>query len=139
MGRFGGRPPEGSSGRLRHLLEARYGSRMDDDHARMLLQRERERIALALARLGAEAPGAFADQDQPGELGSEALYQSEFDAGVADDLRAQLAAVERAEARLEAGTYGYSVESGVRIPDDRLEAVPAAERTLEEQRQHDHR
>jgi DnaK suppressor protein len=41
--------------------------------------------------------------------------------------------VERAEKRLEAGTYGLSVESGLPIPDERLEAYPTAERTVEEE------
>jgi DnaK suppressor protein len=43
-----------------------------------------------------------------------------------------LAQIERAESRLEAGTYGRSVVSGVAIPDERLEADPAAEITVEE-------
>jgi RNA polymerase-binding transcription factor DksA len=47
--------------------------------------------------------------------------------------RKGLAAVERAEARLAAGTVGLSIESGRPIPDDRLEAVPTAERTAEEE------
>jgi DnaK suppressor protein len=40
--------------------------------------------------------------------------------------------VSRAEERLAAGTYGRSVESGEPIPDARLEALPAAERTVAE-------
>jgi DnaK suppressor protein len=48
-------------------------------------------------------------------------------------LQAELAAVARAEARLAAGTYGVSVESGARIPDERLEVEPLAERTVDEQ------
>jgi DnaK suppressor protein len=44
-----------------------------------------------------------------------------------------LIALERAEARLAAGTYGLSIESGDPIPDGRLEAVPLAERTVEEE------
>jgi len=43
-----------------------------------------------------------------------------------------LAAVDRAEQRVEAGTYGISVRSGQPIPDDRLEADPTAELTVEE-------
>jgi RNA polymerase-binding transcription factor len=35
--------------------------------------------------------------------------------------------------RLIEGTYGRSIESGEEIPDEPLEAVPAAERTAEEQ------
>jgi DnaK suppressor protein len=61
------------------------------------------------------------------------LYQDELDEGLSDDLREELSAVERAEARLAAGTYGLSVESGEPIPDERLEAIPTAERTAEEE------
>ena len=68
----------------------------------------------------------------PANLASE-LYQAEFDEGLTDDLHEQLAAVDRAEARLAAGTYGLSVESGTPIPDERLEAVPTAERTVDEE------
>ena len=35
------------------------------------------------------------------------------------------------------GTYGLSVDSGEPIPDDRLEAIPWAERTVEEQSRYD--
>ena len=61
------------------------------------------------------------------------LYAAEFDEGRSDDLRAELAALERAEARLAAGTYGRSIESGEPIPDERLEVLPTAERTAPEQ------
>jgi DnaK suppressor protein len=43
---------------------------------------------------------------------------------LAEDLRDRLAALERAEHRLAAGTYGLSVESGRPIPNERLEAFP---------------
>jgi DnaK suppressor protein len=105
---------------------------MDPERARELLARERERIERALARLGHEDTGEPADEVDPANLASE-LYQDELDEGLADDLREQLAAVERAEARLADGTYGRSIESGDRIPDERLEALPTAERTAEEE------
>ena len=107
---------------------------MDADRARQLLARERERIEKAIADLGPEAP---ADEDEPGDRGSEDLYQQEFDAGRAQDLDEQLAALERAEARLADGTYGLSVESGEPIPDERLEAQPTAERTVSERERGD--
>ena len=44
-----------------------------------------------------------------------------------------LAAIERAKQRLADGTYGKSVESGEPIPDGRLQSIPWAERTAEEQ------
>ena len=93
---------------------------------------ERARIERALARLGHEDTGEPADEEDPANLASE-LYEDELDQGLADELREELAAVERAEARLADGTYGLSVESGKPIPDERLEAVPTAERTVEEE------
>ncbi len=106
---------------------------MDPDRARQLLARERERIEQAIASLRSEDSGALAEQDEPGDRGSENLYQNEFDAGLAESLADQLAALERAEARLAAGTYGLSTESDEPIADERLEALPTAELTVEEQ------
>jgi DnaK suppressor protein len=105
---------------------------MDPDRARELLAAERQRIERALTRLGHEDTGEPADDEDPGNLGSE-LYQDELDEGRSEDLRRELAAVERAEARLADGTYGLSIESGKPIPDERLEALPTAERTVEEE------
>jgi DnaK suppressor protein len=105
---------------------------MDPDRARELLAAERARIERALVHLEPQDSGEPADELDPANLASE-LYQDEFDEGLAGDLREELAAVERAEARLAAGTYGLSIESGKPIPDERLEAVPTAERTLEEE------
>ncbi len=106
---------------------------MDPDRARALIAAERKRIERALARLGHADTGEPADEEDPANLASD-LYQDELDEGLAEDLRRELAAVERAEARLAAGTYGLSVDSGKPIPDERLEAVPTAERTAEEAR-----
>jgi DnaK suppressor protein len=106
---------------------------MDADRAQELLARERARTEEAIATLGSEGPLEATDRRVPGDRDSENLYQDEFNEGRAEDLRQELAAVERAEARLAAGTYGLSIESGEPIPDERLEAVPTAERTVEEQ------
>src|SRR6058998_2727605 len=105
---------------------------MDPSRARELLAAERERVERALARLGHEDTGEPADEEDPANQASD-LYQDELDEGLADDLREELAAVERAEARLAAGMYGVSIESGEPIPDERLEAVPSAERTAAEE------
>jgi DnaK suppressor protein len=106
---------------------------MDAKRTRELLTKERERIERALARLGHQDDGEPADEYDPANLASD-LYQDELDSGLADDLREQLEAVRRAEDRLAAGTYGLSIESGLPIPDERLEAVPTAELTVEEER-----
>ena len=106
---------------------------MEPDRARELLRAERERIERTLARLAHEDDGEPADEYDPANLAAD-LYQDELDETFADDLRRQLEAVERAEARLAAGTYGLSVESGRPIPDERLEARPTAELTADEER-----
>ncbi len=105
---------------------------MDAERARELLSAERSRIERALARAREDDAEEVDDQD-PGNLASD-LYQDELDEGLREDLEGQLAAVERAEARLVAGTYGLSVRSGAPIPDERLEVVPTAELTVEEER-----
>ena len=108
---------------------------MDEARAKQLLETERERIERMLS--GAEAPDAGPD-DEPhleqhvADQGSD-LYDRERDEGQAEDLRVRLAAIERAEQRLADGTYGRSIDTGRPIPDARLEAVPWAERTVEEQ------
>ena len=106
---------------------------MEPDRARQLLARERERIEQSIANLGGSDPDGEGERTEPNDEGSEDLYQEEFDAGRAQDFKEQLAALERAEERLAAGTYGLSVESGKPIPDGRLEIVPTAERTVEEE------
>lgn len=85
---------------------------MDAERARELLIAERRRIERALSRLGHQDAGEPADEYDPANLASD-LYQDEFDEGLEQDLRAQLAAVERAEQRLAAGTYGLDRKSVV--------------------------
>ena len=105
---------------------------MDQEQARELLRRERERIERALAEQAGDDSELSNNDQHLGDQGSE-LYADEFEAGLRERLQNELVAVERAEARVEAGTYGLSVESGEPIPDERLEAIPTAERTAEEQ------
>jgi RNA polymerase-binding transcription factor len=107
---------------------------VEPDRARELLSEARKRIEEELTRL---VPGmgdeelSHVDQHLADE-GSE-LFENERDAGLAQKLRDELAAIGRAEKRLEEGSYGLSVESGDPIPDERLEAIPWAERTVDEQ------
>jgi DnaK suppressor protein len=107
---------------------------MNPDRARALLAAERRRLEHALTQRTPQDDGEESDPFfNPANLAAD-LYRQEFDEGLADDLRAELAALERAEQRLAAGTYGLSIESGRAIPDARLEAVPTAELTIEEER-----
>ncbi len=109
---------------------------MDEDRARALVARERRRIEAALAELAGDEQADDASRfDQTGESqeAGTAIQQENVDEAVGAALQSELAAVVRAESRIAQGTYGLSIESGARIPDDRLEAEPLAERTVEEQ------
>ncbi len=102
---------------------------MDQAHARTLLAGERARLGRLLAT-GSRGP------DAP-DLGDEVDDADRRDAGqtgsaIDELLRERWAALERAETRLAAGSYGRSVRSGRPIPDERLEADPLAELTVEE-------
>jgi DnaK suppressor protein len=104
---------------------------MDDARALELLAAERARIEHAL---GALAPGEHEEATDPlDDDTAPELVREEIAEGVARTLQDELEAVARAEQRLGEGTYGLSVESGEPIPDGRLEVVPWAERTAEEQ------
>ena len=106
---------------------------MKEARARELLEVERARLERALADLGDRGADELSNLDQHlADQGSE-LFEAERDSGLVVRLRAELAAVERAERRLASGTYGLSVDSGEPIPDERLEAMPTAERTVEEE------
>jgi DnaK suppressor protein len=107
---------------------------MDESRARELLRAERTEVA-ALLRDTEEA-ATLDDQasDIPRDFGDEGLplTQEMNDQPVVAQLQDRLAAIDRALARIEAGTYGRSVLSGKPIPEARLEADPAAELTVEE-------
>jgi DnaK suppressor protein len=110
---------------------------VNERRARQLVARERARVESMLAELGGEMRAeGYLQRQQPGDSGDagSALETESVSVALAADLREQLAAVGRAEERLARGTYGRSVESGIPIPDERLEAEPLAERTIEEQR-----
>ena len=106
---------------------------MEPDRARELLARERQRIEEALAGLRRAPDQELTHWDQhPADEGTE-VFEAERDEGLAERVQEELAAIERAERRIDEGTYGMSVESGRPIPDERLELLPWAERTAEEQ------
>lgn len=112
---------------------------MNEQRARELVAGERARVERALADLTSETQLGALERQQPGDSGDagSALQSESVDVALRADFRDQLAAVERAEERIAAGAYGKSVESGLRIPDERLEAEPLAERTIEEQRRYE--
>jgi DnaK suppressor protein len=105
---------------------------MDEGRAKELLKAERERVEGELASVRGEGREGSDAQDPAGDFNNEGLYEDELTAGREQDLQRRLDAVERAEERLAAGTYGLSIRSGEPIPDGRLEAEPTAELTVGE-------
>jgi DnaK suppressor protein len=107
---------------------------MDDAKAGDLLRAERARTERLLSDIGIASTGDREAANQPGDMfdSAEPLTEQGADESVKAELQGRLAAIDRAEERLKAGTYGFSVRSGQPIPDDRLESDPAAELTVEE-------
>jgi DnaK suppressor protein len=115
---------------------------VNERRARELVARERTRVeALLAAQVQAIRSDGPLQRQQTGEYEEDAstLDSESVSVALLADLRDQLSAVGRAEERIAAGTYGRSVESGLSIPDARLEAEPLAERTIAEQRRYEAR
>ena len=112
---------------------------MDEAQARALLETERAEVTQLLGDTESAQEQDRAAEDEEAETGDSAdaatyLTAEGMDDSTAETLRDRLAAIDRALKRLDDGTYGRSVRSGVPIPDERLEADPAAELTVEEAR-----
>jgi DnaK suppressor protein len=110
-------------------------SEIDEERARELLKRERDRVEGGLRDLERLRKGEIEEIEiaTAPEDDAEQIHQGAIDDALEDRMRAQLEAIERAEGRLKDGSFGVSVEGGEPIPAGRLEAIPWAERTAEEQ------
>ena len=106
---------------------------MDKARARALLDQERrrlEQLGRAVARDHDDAVAVSRPEDQVD--GADRRITEETGHALSERLDDRWGALERAEARLAAGTYGASILSGQPIPDERLEAFPLAELTVKE-------
>ena len=104
---------------------------MELERARSLLAAERAQVQQLLTDLdAARADDHVAERDAA--YPAQPLVEQGVDDAAAAGLRHRLAKLERALQRVEDGTYGRSIRSGVPIPDERLEADPAAELTVQE-------
>jgi DnaK suppressor protein len=74
-------------------------------------------------------------QDAQADSGDESqyLFEREVDATLGQQFGQELKDVSRALEKIEEGTYGLSDRSGEPIPRGRLEAIPEALYTIEEQ------
>jgi DnaK suppressor protein len=110
---------------------------MDQGVARERLNAERAEVARLLKdavsagesdrETEVDETGDYADSAQP-------LTAQGIDDAIAEGFRARIAAIDRALKRLDEGTYGKSILSGDPIPEERLDADPAAELTVQEAR-----
>src|SRR5215211_2366795 len=110
--------------------ERRCGT-MELERARSLLYAERAQVQDLLADLG-KARTDDHEAERDAAYPAQPLAQQGVDDAVAAGLRDRLAALDRALQRVEDGSYGRSIRSGAPIPDQRLEADPAAELTVQE-------
>lgn len=110
---------------------------METARAEELLRAERVRVGELVESMTAGVQNDRTAANQPGDMfdSAQPLTEEGTDEAVLTGLRRRLDAIDRAEERLRAGTYGYSVRSGLPISDQRLEADPAAELTVEEAQQ----
>jgi DnaK suppressor protein len=107
---------------------------MDEQRARALLEAERAEVLDLLKGTEAAIAGDREAEVETGDIADAAqpLAAEGQDDAIAESLQNRLAALDRALDRLDNGSYGKSVRSGTPIPDERLEADPAAELTVEE-------
>lgn len=110
---------------------------MDESVARQRLTAERAEVAQLLKGAESAATQDRDAEDEPGDYADAAqpLTAQGMDDALAEGFRDRIAAIDRALQRLDDGTYGLSVRSGAPIPDDRLDADPAAELTVDEARE----
>jgi DnaK suppressor protein len=109
---------------------------IDEKTARELLAKERDRIETSLSDLKRLRRGEHQDAAEETDQADrgERIEEDGVDGALEDKLSSELQAVERAEQRLEDGSFGLSVLSGEPIPAARLKAIPWAERTADEER-----
>ena len=112
---------------------------MDTANARRRLDEERQRLTETLSNLETDLEAqkeslqelSIVDEHQ-GDIGTE-TFEREKDLSIVESVRASIEDIDRALARLDAGTYGTCEVCHKAIPDERLEAVPAARLCVEHQ------
>ena len=109
---------------------------MDEARARARLLAERDEVQMLLTGTRAAGQQDREAENETGDIADAAqpLTAEGMDDAIAASLRDRLGVLDRALQRLDDGTYGRSVRSGLPIPAERLDADPAAELTVEEAR-----
>jgi len=120
---------------------------MDSDQARRRLEDERARLEGVRETFADEHLNDESESDNVSELSSIDQHQADLgtetferekDISILEQIEAELADVEHALQRLDDGTYGTCEVDGRPIPEERLEALPAARFCLEHQAEAEH-
>jgi RNA polymerase-binding transcription factor DksA len=106
---------------------------VDPEQARKRLQEEKARVEGLIGSRKDEVAGSeseqlseLADYDQhPADMGTE-TFEREKDLSILEQLEDELAELQAALERIDAGTYGIDEVTGEPIAPERLEAVPTA-------------
>jgi DnaK suppressor protein len=125
------------------LEEIRRNELADQELDQQFVERQRERLVGLRDELVRIREGMAADEKDFGEAEgdttldsgdlSQDMFTREMDASIGEQVERRLGEVDRALRKIEEGTYGLSDDSGEPIPRGRLEAIPEATRTVEEQ------
>jgi DnaK suppressor protein len=111
-----------------------------------LAQQQSRLVALRTTLLGGEERTIASERSDQEEHGNEAeefedaaqaMAQKEINQGLRNANDQRISDIERALQKIGEGTYGISDQSGEPIPLARLEAVPEAVLTVEEQQSRD--
>lgn len=103
------------------------------EQQRKRLSALRDQILSAQSAQAARQRAPRTEEAEEMEDDAQDMAQSEIDAAVEDVEGQRLRAIERALAKIEEGTYGLSDASGDPIPKARLEAIPEAVLTIQEE------
>lgn len=112
---------------------ARYPERMNDEQARQRLEEERQRLTGLIREVRHELDDEIASEsselahvDQHPADSATDTFEREKDLSILDGLEAELAEIEAAIERIDAGTYGIDEVTGEPIDPARLDARPEA-------------
>ena len=125
------------------MEEIRRDQLADQELDQQFVENQRERLVDLRDELVRIREGMADDERDLGEAEgdtqldsgdlSQDMFTREMDASIGEQVGRRLGEVDRALQKIEEGTYGLSDDSGESIPRGRLEAVPEALRTVEEQ------
>ena len=118
-----------ANGELDEKFVAEQKRRLEERRA------ELERLARGVREDEQERSQEYQDTQPDSGDESQNIFEREVDATLDEQFARELEDVERALEKIEDGTYGLSDASGERIPTGRLEAMPQANYTVQEQRE----